>query len=109
MPRWSDDDAAHTCRVDTGWKYVFPRKRCATCALQARCLERLPKATGRMVVINDYTAEYVAARQKATTAAYRQVRREHPAIERKLAGWSASTMAAGRAIADGPGTASSIC
>lgn len=72
-------------RVDTGWKYVFPRKRCATCALQARCLERLPKATGRMVVINDYTAEYVAARQKATTAAYRQVRREHPAIERKLA------------------------
>jgi transposase len=72
-------------RVDTGWKYVFPRDRCATCPLQARCLGRLPKATGRMVVINDYAAEYAAARQKAATAAYRQVRREHPAIERKLA------------------------
>jgi len=38
-----------------------------------------------MVVINDYAAEYAAARQKATTAGYRQVRREHGAIERKLA------------------------
>jgi transposase len=72
-------------RVDTGWKYVFPRDCCATCPLQGSCLERLPKATGRMVVINDYAAEYAAARQKAATAAYRQVRREHPAIERKLA------------------------
>lgn len=72
-------------RVDTGWKYVFARDRCATCPLQGRCLERLPKATGRMVVINDYAAEYTAARQKVATVAYRQVRREHPAIERKLA------------------------
>ena len=72
-------------RVDTGWKYVFPRAPCATCALQQRCLQRLPQATGRMVVINDYAAEYAAARQKAQTPAYRAVRREHPAIERKLA------------------------
>jgi transposase len=72
-------------RVDTGWKYVFPRDRCATCRLQAQCLAHLPKATGRMVVVNDYAAEYTAARQQATSAAYRQVRREHPAIERKLA------------------------
>lgn len=72
-------------RLDTGWKYVFPRDRCATCPLQARCLEHLPKATGRMLVVNDYAIEYAAARQKATTSAYRQVRREHPAIERKLA------------------------
>jgi transposase len=72
-------------RVDTGWKYVFPRAQCATCALQQRCLERLPHATGRMVVINDYAVEYAAARQKAETPAYREVRRAHPAIERKLA------------------------
>jgi transposase len=72
-------------RVDTGWKYVFPRDRCTTCALQALCLEHLPKATGRMVVVNDYATEYTAARHKATTPGYRQVRREHPAIERKLA------------------------
>jgi hypothetical protein len=72
-------------RVDTGWKYIFPRAQCATCALQAQCLEKLPKATGRMVVINDYAAEYAAARAKTTSAAYQQIRREHPAIERKLA------------------------
>jgi transposase len=72
-------------RVDTGWKYTFARKPCAGCPLQSQCLSRLPQKTGRQVVINDYAAEYVAARQKATTPSYRQVRREHGAIERKLA------------------------
>ena len=33
---------------------------------------------------NDYDAEYARAREKATTARYQSVRREHPAIERKL-------------------------
>jgi hypothetical protein len=56
-------------RVDTGWKYVFPRDRCATCPLQAGCLEHLPKATGRMVVVNDYALEYTAEGQKVTTRA----------------------------------------
>lgn len=72
-------------RVDTGWKYSFRRSDCASCALVTHCLARLPKATGRQVVINDYAAEYAAARAYATTEAYRQIRREHPAIERKLA------------------------
>jgi transposase len=71
--------------VDTGWKYIFPRKVCATCPLQGRCLEKLPKSIGRMVVLNDYAAEYAAARAKTTTTVYQQTRREHPAIERKLA------------------------
>jgi transposase len=72
-------------RVDTGWKYTFARDQCATCPLQACCLKHLAKANGRIVVVNDYAAEYAAARQKVTTSGYRQVRREHPAIERKLA------------------------
>jgi len=72
-------------RVDTGWKYTFPHDPCATCPLQARCLKHLAKANGRIVVVNDYAAEYAVARQKATTPGYRQVRREHGAIERKLA------------------------
>lgn len=71
--------------VDTGWNYIFPRKNCASCALQAHCLEKLPKSIGRMVVLNDYAAEYAAARAKTTTSVYQQIRREHPAIERKLA------------------------
>jgi IS5 family transposase len=53
--------------------------------LQACCLKRLAKANGRIVVVNDYAAEYAAARQKATTPGYRQVRHEQWAIERKLA------------------------
>lgn len=72
-------------RVDTGWKYTFAREQCATCPLQAGCLKQLAKANGRIVVVNDYAAEYAAARQKATTPGYQQVRREHRAIERKLA------------------------
>ena len=72
-------------RKNTGWKYSFKREQCASCALQSECLERLPQATGRMVVINDYAAEYAAARAKTSTTAYQQIRREHPAIERKLA------------------------
>jgi hypothetical protein len=72
-------------RVDSGWKYTFARDHCATCPLQARCLKQLAKAHGRIVVVNDYAAEYRAARQKATTPGYRQVRHEHGAIERKLA------------------------
>lgn len=71
--------------VDTGWKYIFPRKSCASCPLQARCLEKLPKSIGRMVVLNDYAAEYAQARAKTSTTVYQQIRREHPAIERKLA------------------------
>ncbi|HEU4709048.1 MAG TPA: transposase, partial [Methylophilaceae bacterium] len=72
-------------RVDTGWKYTFPHDACATWPLQERCLKHVAKANGRIVVVNDYAAEYAAARQKAITPGYQQVRREHRAIERKLA------------------------
>lgn len=34
---------------------------------------------------NDYEPEYKAARQRAETERYRQVRQEHPKVERKLA------------------------
>ena len=72
-------------RVDTGWTYSFPHATCQACSLQGQCLEKLPRTSGRMVVINDYAAEYAAAREQAQTPAFRHVRREHPAIERKLA------------------------
>ena len=39
---------------------------------------------GRSVQKNDYQAEYDRARAKAATDEYKAVRREHPAIERKL-------------------------
>jgi hypothetical protein len=44
-----------------------------------------PTTKRRLVTKNDYDAEYQAARAKAQTPEYATVRREHPAIERKLA------------------------
>lgn len=70
---------------DSGWQYQFRRATCAPCPLLARCMARLPQHNGRVVVKNDYQAEYAAARQKAQTPEYAKVRQQHPAIERKLA------------------------
>jgi transposase len=67
-----------------GWQFFFARAACAGCPLQPRCVPQLPKATGRTVFKSDYEADLQAARRKAETAEYRAVRREHPAVERKL-------------------------
>jgi transposase len=69
---------------DGGWSFRFHREVCAVCPLQSQCVARLPQTTGRVVIKNDHEAEYEAVRQRATTAAYAAVRREHRAIERKL-------------------------
>jgi hypothetical protein len=68
---------------DTGVKFRFSKKQCGGCALRERCLSN-PQAKSRSVIKNDYEAEYRAAQAKAQTPAYAQVRKEHPAIERKL-------------------------
>ena len=39
---------------------------------------------GRKVRKNDYEPEYRRAREKAQTAAYQEIRAEHPLVERKL-------------------------
>ena len=64
--------------------YRFPLDGCRGCALLSRCMERQSPRQGRSVQKNDYEAEYVAARQQATTPEYAAVRKEHPKIERKL-------------------------
>jgi Transposase DDE domain len=69
----------------TGWQFTFARRVCAGCALLARCMAALPARTGRRVVKNDYQADYDAARARAQTARYAEVRRQHPRVERKLA------------------------
>ena len=52
--------------------------------MRAQCVK--PDAQrGRTVIKSDYEAQYQKARQRAQTAAYHAVRREHPRIERKLA------------------------
>jgi transposase len=68
---------------DTGVKFRFSKKQCGDCALRDKCLAD-PKTKSRTVVKNDYEAEYKAAQAKAQTPEYAKVRKEHPAIERKL-------------------------
>ena len=70
---------------NTGWKFVFARRQCLECRLQAQCLTSLSPKTGRSVIKNDYQAEYEAARARATTPGYAAVRQQHPRVERKLA------------------------
>lgn len=71
--------------ADSGWQFRFTVGQCKGCALLAQCMEKLPAKHGRQVNKNDYEAEYQAAYAFAQTETYRQVRREHPKIERKLA------------------------
>jgi transposase len=67
-----------------GWQFHFRASQCHPCPLRAQCLRPTTRG-GRTVIKNDYEAQYRAAQQRAQTAAYRAVRREHPRIERKLA------------------------
>ena len=67
----------------TGEKFRFSKKQCGGCALREKCLAD-PKKKSRSVDKNDYEAEYKAAQAKAATAEYAKIRKEHPAIERKL-------------------------
>lgn len=69
---------------DTGWKYRFAPKQCAGCPLREKCLEKPKTTKSRHVIKNDYDATYRAAKEKAKTERYKEVRRQHPRIERKL-------------------------
>lgn len=69
----------------TGWRFYFRRSQCRECPLLPHCMARLPAKRGRTVVKNDYQAEYDRLRARAETERYREVRREHPKVERKLA------------------------
>jgi transposase len=84
-PAGQTTQARERSRHDSGWKYRFGKRQCAGCPLREQCLENPQSAKGRTVTKNDYEAEYAAAQAQARTPAYARVRREHPAIERKLA------------------------
>jgi transposase len=68
----------------TGWKYRFAARHCNGCPLRQRCFTDPEKGRRRTVIKNDYEAAYRAAREKAQTARYEEVRRCHPRVERKL-------------------------
>jgi transposase len=65
--------------------YRFTRSTCDACPLQQQCVSDPGQgAFGRSVTKNDFEPEYQRARDRAKTATYTEVRREHPAVERKL-------------------------
>ena len=66
--------------------YEFPRQTCAGCALLPACHPKFNPhgRAGRRVSKNAYEKEYQRARGVAKSEQYAEVRRRHPAIERKL-------------------------
>jgi transposase len=71
-------------RHGTGWLFRFPHHVCAACPLLKQCLKELPPKKGRTATGNEYAKEYRAARAKAQTASFQEVRRRHWRIERTL-------------------------
>lgn len=93
----NEDESAVTCPAgetsryrqrDTGRNatiYRFTRAQCDGCPLLKRCVAKPHQgAFGRSVSKNDYEAEYRRARARAKTTQFEEVRRTHPAVERKL-------------------------
>ena len=70
-------------RRNHAWQYYFTPKQCRDCPLREQCLAPGTKR-GRKVSKNDFQAQYKAAQERATSDEYKQIRKEHPAIERKL-------------------------
>lgn len=66
--------------------FAFSHDKCASCPLLNACCPNFNPSgrTGRRVAKNEYEEEYAAARRLAQTEEYADVRRRHPAIERKL-------------------------
>lgn len=66
--------------------FQFKRSACEGCLLRGQCKPTLGKGAygGRGVTKNDYEVEHERARARTQTEQYANVRREHPAIERKL-------------------------
>ncbi|MBV9383817.1 MAG: IS1182 family transposase [Streptosporangiaceae bacterium] len=71
-------------RQGTGYRYQFKARQCAACPLREQCQENPASRRGRVVIKNDYEAEYAQVAAKAKTPEYQEVRRTHPKIERKL-------------------------
>jgi transposase len=68
---------------DHAWLFHFSVKQCRDCPLRAQC--QAPNSRhGRSVNKNDFQAQYRAAQERATTDEYKEIRKEHPRIERKL-------------------------
>lgn len=69
--------------LNHGQVFYYRVKQCRDCPLRAQCILAGNKL-GRKVYKNDFIEQYKAAQQRATTDEYKQIRKEHPKVERKL-------------------------
>lgn len=84
-PAGKQSSYAQKNKLENGKIFRFKRQQCDNCPLVQQCMRKPGTGLfGRSVQKNDYQAEYDRAREKAVTEEYKAVRREHPAIERKL-------------------------
>jgi IS5 family transposase len=65
--------------------FTFSRRQCANCPLLNQCMDEMPKSGGRRVDKNYYESDYEAARERAKTERYAEVKKLHPRVERKFA------------------------
>lgn len=70
-----------------GVDYLFDARLCRACPLRAECTPSACQTNniGRTVFISEYRGEYAQAREHNQTAAYSEVRKLHPRVERKHA------------------------
>lgn len=70
---------------DGSTMYRFAKATCEGCPLVSLCTPKFGKTPfGRSVSKSQYTAEYARVKQRSGSAEFAEVRRRHPAIERKL-------------------------
>lgn len=82
-PNGEESRTRYRDTLDHGWVFHFRTKQCRHCPLRNQCLPP-GNRQARKVSKNDFTAQYKAAQQRATTDEYKLIRKEHPKIERKL-------------------------
>ena len=82
-PQGATTRLRYRTKEGTGWRFEFRAKQCRDCPLRDKCLKP-GNPRPRRVTKNDYEAQYLRARERAQTDAYKQVRQVHPRIERKL-------------------------
>lgn len=74
---------SHSVRHEST-RYRFTASVCRACPLLQRCMKTSPKTCGRTVCKSDYRVEHQRAKEKTETDQYKQVKQEHPKVERKL-------------------------
>jgi transposase len=85
-PAGQQSGLGHRNSKGNATQFAFAKATCAGCPLLTACLPKFSETSkkGRQVIKNDYEAQYESIRRKSQTAAYQEVRRRHPTIERKL-------------------------